>query len=57
VKPDFRLSTSKGDPGAVGHSSITVKLDRYRHLLPNLNVEVADGLERAHHAALEGRLK
>lgn len=36
----------------LGHSSIGVTLDRYGHLLPNLDAEVADGLEEHRNAAL-----
>ena len=35
----------------LGHSSISVTLDTYGHLLPSLDEEVADGLEAAHLAA------
>lgn len=35
----------------LGHSSIQVTLDRYGHLLPHLDAQVADGLEEAHRAA------
>jgi integrase len=37
----------------MGHSSITVTLDRYGHLFPSLGVAVADGLEETYRAALE----
>jgi integrase len=36
----------------MGHSSITVTLDRYGHLFPSLGVQVADGLEETYRAAL-----
>ncbi|MGO9457604.1 MAG: tyrosine-type recombinase/integrase [Acidimicrobiales bacterium] len=36
----------------MGHSSITVTLDRYGHLFPSLGAEVADGLEATYQAAL-----
>jgi integrase len=36
----------------MGHSSITVTLDRYGHLFPSLGVAVADGLEATYRAAL-----
>jgi integrase len=35
----------------LGHSSITVTLDTYGHLLPSLDEEVADSLEAIHLAA------
>jgi integrase len=36
----------------LGHSSITVTMDTYGHLLPSLDEEVAMGLEDAHRAAV-----
>jgi integrase len=36
----------------MGHSSITVTLDRYGHLFPSLGAEVADGLEATYQAAV-----
>jgi integrase len=36
----------------LGHSSIAVTLDRYGHLLPNLDGQVAEGLEATRRAAL-----
>ena len=36
----------------MGHSSITVTLDRYGHLFPSLGVAVADGLEETCQAAV-----
>jgi hypothetical protein len=38
----------------MGHSSITVTLDRFGHLFPSLGVAVADGLEATFRAATEG---
>ena len=38
----------------MGHSSITVTLDRYGHLFPSLGVAVADGLEATYQAAAAG---
>jgi Phage integrase family len=38
----------------MGHSSITVTLDRYGHLFPSLSVAVADGLEATLRAAAGG---
>jgi hypothetical protein len=35
----------------MGHSSITVTLDRYGHLFPSLGVAVADGLEETYWTA------
>jgi integrase len=37
----------------LGHSSISVTLDTYGHLLPNLDEEVADSLEAAHLVAVK----
>ena len=36
----------------MGHSSITVTLDRYGHLFPSLGAAVADGLEASYQASL-----
>jgi integrase len=33
----------------LGHSSITVTMDRYGHLFPALEAELAEGLDRAWH--------
>jgi len=35
----------------MGHSSITVTLDRYGHLFPSLGVTIAEGLDAMHRAA------
>jgi len=35
----------------MGHSSITITLDRYGHLLPSLDDQMADGLERMYRLA------
>jgi integrase len=35
----------------VGHSSITITMDRYGHLLPSLDDALTDGLDEAFHAA------
>ena len=34
----------------MGHTSITVTLDRYGHLFPSIGVAVADGLEATYRA-------
>jgi hypothetical protein len=36
----------------LGHSSVTVTLDRYGHLFPSLDEQLVDGLERTRAAAL-----
>jgi integrase len=36
----------------LGHSSVTVPLDRYGHLLPTLDEALTDGLEATHREAL-----
>ena len=36
----------------MGHSSITVTLDRYGHLFPSLGVAIADRLETSYQAAV-----
>ena len=35
----------------MGHSSIAVTLDRYGHLLPSLDADIADGFDREMQAA------
>ena len=40
----------------MGHSSVTVTLDRYGHLLPSLDDQIADGLDRMYRLALAERL-
>lgn len=35
----------------MGHSSVSITLDRYGHLLPSLDDQIADGLERMYHEA------
>ena len=37
----------------MGHSSITVTLDRYGHLFPSLGLAVADGLEETYREAAQ----
>ena len=39
----------------MGHSSVTVTLDRYGHLLPALDERIADGLEEARRLAVAAR--
>lgn len=39
----------------LGHSSITVTLDQYGHLLPSLDEALTDGLERAYREAVADR--
>jgi len=37
----------------MGHSSITVTLDRFGHLFPSLGVTIAEGLDAMHRAAAD----
>ena len=39
----------------MGHSSIAVTLDRYGHLLPSLDADIADGFDREMKAAKANR--
>ncbi len=39
----------------MGHSSVTITLDRYGHLLPTLDDQIADGLERMRRLAVADR--
>jgi len=39
----------------MGHSSVTITLDRYGHLLPALDDQMADGLDRMYRLALSER--
>ncbi|MHB1929833.1 MAG: tyrosine-type recombinase/integrase [Acidimicrobiales bacterium] len=39
----------------MGHSSVTITLDRYGHLLPALDDQMADGLERMYRLAVAER--
>ena len=39
----------------MGHSSIAVTLDRYGHLLPSLDADIADGFDREMAAARADR--
>ena len=39
----------------MGHSSIAVTLDRYGHLLPNLDADIADRFDREMKAAKASR--
>lgn len=39
----------------MGHSSVTITLDRYGHLLPALDEQMADGLDRMYRLALSER--
>jgi len=35
----------------MGHSSVSITLDRYGHLLPSLDDQIADGLDRMYRLA------
>lgn len=39
----------------MGHSSVTITLDRYGHLLPSLDEQIADGLDRMYREAISER--
>lgn len=39
----------------MGHSSVTITLDRYGHLLPALDDQMSDGLERMYRLAVAER--
>ena len=41
----------------LGHSSITVTLDQYGHLLPSLDEALTEGLDRTYREAAEDRLR
>jgi hypothetical protein len=41
----------------LGHSSVTVSLDRYGHLLPSLDEALTDGLESTYREALASSLR
>ena len=41
----------------LGHSSITVTLDQYGHLMPSIDEALADGLESTYREAVEDLLR
>jgi integrase len=46
---------AKAIQARMGHSSVTITLDRYGHLLPSLDDQIADGLDRMYRLAAAER--
>ena len=46
---------AKAIQARMGHSSVTITLDRYGHLLPSLDEQIADGLDRMYQEAISER--
>ncbi len=46
---------AKAIQARMGHSSVTITLDRYGHLLPSLDEQIADGLDRMYREAIAER--
>jgi len=42
---------AKAIQARMGHSSVSITLDRYGHLLPSLDDQIADGLDRIYRLA------